>query len=97
MVRLETLPAYEAQGDERSEFSLIDASATLLRKEFKGAKGRDRRDLLKQINEGLKDLPNRLEGDARELVTTLDRALPGRAVRQAVPRGVRRSINRRRR
>jgi len=35
--------------------------------------------------------------DARELVTTLDQPLPGRVVGQAVPRGVRRSIDRRRR
>ena len=97
VVRLESLPAFETQGDERSEFSLIDASASRLKKEFRAAKGRDRRDLIKQINEALKDLPNRLEGDARELVATLDQALPTSAVRQAVPRGVRRSIDRRRR
>src|SRR3954447_7378178 len=97
VLRLESLPQFEGQGDERSEFSLIDASASRVKHVFKTASGRERRDLLKAIKDGLKDLPNRLDGDAKELVTTLDRALPARIVKQAVPRGVRRSIERRHR
>jgi hypothetical protein len=94
VLRLKSLDAFEAQGDEPSEFSLTHISASRFRREYKSLRSRDRRNLLNEINKGLRNVPPALRGDYNELFVTLDKALPSRLVRRAVPRSVRRSVKR---
>jgi hypothetical protein len=95
MLRLETLPGYEREGEEGlGGHGLLDISPKNLRRDFKKMQPRARRSLLKQIREALAGAPKKLRGDTNELVLTLDRALPPRLVRKAVPRYIRRSVTR---
>lgn len=69
-------------------------SPSALRREVESLPAGERRELLDEIEQELNDVPSGLRGDYNELVLTLDRALPPRLVRQAVPRGLRRSVRR---
>ena len=95
MLRLETLPGYEREGDEGLDgHGLLEISPKTLRRDFKKMRPRARRSLLKEIREVLAGTPKKVRGDTNELVLTLDRALPPRLVRKAVPRKIRRSVTR---
>ena len=95
MLRLETLPGSDREGEEGMDgHGLLEISPKTLRRDFKKMRPRARRSLLKEIREALAAAPKKLRGDSNELVLTLDRALPPRLVRKAVPRSVRRSVTR---
>jgi hypothetical protein len=89
---MERLEMFEPM--EREEFVLTDISPEGLRREVESLPPGERRELLNEIERELEDVPSGLRGDYNELVLTLDRALPPRLVRQAVPRGLRRSVRR---
>jgi hypothetical protein len=89
---LDRLDAYESQGDEISEYALPHISASRFEQEFKGASKRERTLLLDQMRQDLRSVPAGLRGDYNELAVTLDKALPPRLVRKAIPRKVQRKV-----
>jgi hypothetical protein len=98
--RLDALPDFESEGEERSEHALTGIAAAQLRQGFDAMAPTARRRLLQDIRQQLLAITPRLRGDYEELVRTLDRALPASVVRTAVPRVVRAriaSLQRRRR
>jgi hypothetical protein len=88
---------FENESEERDEAALTGISAVRMRREFRALRPKEQRRLVRAIRHELGTAPRRLRGDFDELVTTLDRALPARVVRRAVPPAVRRAVNRLRR
>jgi hypothetical protein len=87
---LRNLPIYE--GNEREEFALTNISASRLRHEFNHMRSAARRRLLSAIRRHLLSFHRRFRPDSWDLALTLDRALPSKYVRRAVPTNIRRIV-----